>query len=138
RLKAEWVTHAALCPDESVFDPEIIVAGAAGGIAVVGIALVAPPFCVHGSGLYPRNRPDSPLRRSCDERRQVSAHRVPACRHVAPGIGGRIVVVERHQRDDVPVLEGLKPSAEKVERILRRASRHIREIAYGKYDEAER
>ena len=126
------MAHAPLPANEAVLDPEIVIAGARHDATARGVELVAAPFGVHGAGFDARNHAHGALRRARHEGREGVSDRMPPFGHIASDIGHGIIVIERRERLGVARIEVLEPGSNHVKGILRRASRHTGEIAYGK------
>jgi hypothetical protein len=96
-LEAQRMHDAALAANQTVFDPELVVAGARQHVAAPGIVLAAAPLRVHRAGLDARDHPHVALRRSRERSRDLLPHGLPAANHDGPEIICRVVVIERCQ-----------------------------------------
>ena len=118
-LEAQGMQDAALAANQTVLDPELVIAGACQHVAALGILLAAAPLRVHRAGLDTRDHPHVALRRSRKRSRDLLPHGLPAASHDGPEIICRVVVIERSQTVEVAGVERLKPPADEIERVSR-------------------
>ena len=117
-LEAQRMQHAALAADEPVLDPELVVAGARGNVAVLG-------FCSrprHSACIAPVSTRAIIRTWRCaeraDERGDLLPHRVASrARSTAPESLRRILVIERGEAVEIAGVERLEPAADELKRI---------------------
>ena len=116
RLEGQRMDHATLPMDQPLFNPELVVPGGRGNLAVHTRRPPAP-FNVHRAGLDPRDHPDVTPCGTREHGGDLTLHRVLPKRHRLARVIRGTLVVEGHEAVEISGVERVEPAADEVKRV---------------------